>query len=48
MKITEEVKAICRGKRDSFCYEALHVGMKEKANEFKDSGGEIYNSAPST
>ena len=28
--------------------EALHVGMKEKANEFKDSGGEIYNSAPST
>ena len=48
MKITEEVRQYAEESGIHSATEALHVGMKEKANEFKDSGGEIYNSAPST
>ena len=44
MKITEEVRQYAKEKGFDADNQAILEGMKQKADEFKASGGEIYQS----
>ena len=43
MKISDEVRDYAK-KNGMDSQEAIEVGMKDKAKEFKEKGGEIYTS----
>ena len=43
MKISDEVREFAR-KKGLDSYEAIEAGLKDKAEEFMEKGGEIYSS----
>jgi len=48
MKISQEVRDSARGKNDSLSTAEIRAAMAKKAEEFKQSGGEIYVTKPAT
>jgi len=46
MKISQEVRDSARGKNDSLSTAEIRAAMAKKAEEFKQSGGEIYVTKP--
>ena len=46
MKISQEVRDSARGENDSLSTAEIRAAMAKKAEEFKQSGGEIYVTKP--
>ena len=45
MKITQDVRDFAKEHGIESAEDALRVGMREKSEEFRDSGGEVYQPA---
>jgi phosphomethylpyrimidine synthase len=46
MKISQEVRDAAKGKNDTLSSAEIRAAMAKKAEEFKQSGGEIYLHKP--
>jgi hypothetical protein len=46
MKISQEVREAAKGKNDTLSTAEIRAAMAKKADEFKQSGGEIYLHKP--
>ena len=46
MKISQEVRDAAKGKNDTLSTAEIRAAMAKKADEFKQSGGEIYLQKP--
>ena len=46
MKISQEVRDAARGTNDTLSTAEIRARMAEKAEEFRDGGGEIYVTKP--